>query len=215
VEHLCHRCGASVSDNAPFCSQCGAPQIRVSIGQPDSPQGPAQGSAPPVVPVSLASRRVIWSAAFSRTIIAAVLGTVLLVLFQFLLPPFLVLILLVPFTGAIAVWLYRSRDPLVSAGKGFRVGMVAGFMLFLLNAVLGVVAFFLNRVEVVNTMKQQFEIAASRAADPNAQQMLRNLAERPDAMLTFVVFGAMLTMIIFVIFCGIGGAIAGRGTHHN
>jgi hypothetical protein len=164
----------------------------------------------------MAAGRVIWSAAFSRTVIAAVIGTILLVIFQFLLPPLLVLILLVPFTGAIAVWLYRSRDPLVSGGKGFRVGMVAGFMLFLLNAALGALAYFVNPKEVVNTMKQQFELAASRSADPNAQQMLRNLADRPDAMLTFVLFGGMLTMIIFVIFCGIGGAITGRsGAHHN
>jgi hypothetical protein len=158
---------------------------------------------------------VIWSAAFARTIIAAVIGTILLVIFQFLLPPLLVLILLVPFTGAIAVWLYRSRDPLLTGGKGFRVGMVAGFMLFLLNAALGVLAFAVNRAEVIKTMKDQFELAAARQADPNAQQMLRNLADRPDAMLTFVIFGAMLTMIIFVIFCGVGGAIAGRSAHQS
>jgi hypothetical protein len=166
--------------------------------------------APPLV-----ASRVIWAAAFSRTIIAAVIGTTLLVIFQFLLPPLLVLILLVPFTGAIAVWLYRSRDPLLTGGKGFRVGMVAGFMLFLLNAALGVLAFVVNRAEVIKTMKDQFESAAARQADPHAQQMLRNLADRPDAMLTFVLFGAMLTMIIFVIFCGIGGAIAGRSAHQS
>jgi hypothetical protein len=199
-----------VSENAPFCSQCGAPQIRVSVGQPDAPQN----AAPPIAP-ALTAGRVIWSAAFSRTVIAAIIGTILLVIFQFLLPPLLVLILLVPFTGAIAVWLYRSRDPLISGGKGFRVGMVAGFMLFLLNALLGALAYFVNPTEIVNKMKQQFELAASRSADPNAQQMFRNLADRPDAMLTFVLFGGMLTMIIFVIFCGIGGAIAGRSAHHN
>ena len=31
MDHPCHKCGHSIEDGKPFCSQCGAPQIRVAV----------------------------------------------------------------------------------------------------------------------------------------------------------------------------------------
>jgi hypothetical protein len=211
MDHPCHRCGAPVPENTPFCSQCGAPQIRVSVNREDETGSPV----PPPLPGASPSNRVIWGYAFPRASLAGVLGTVILVIFQFLLPPLLVLLLLVPFTGAMAVWLYRTRDPLLNGGKGFRIGMIAGFMLFLVNLVLGALAFLLDRAKAMDQIRRQFQEAAERSSDPNAQQMLRNMVERPEALAGFLAIAVVMSLILFVLFCGIGGAIAGRSARHG
>ena len=212
MDHPCHRCGAPVSENTPFCSQCGAPQIRVSVNREDEP-----AVATPPIPVASApaSSRVQWGLAFPRALLAGVLGTIILIIFQFLLPPLLVLLLLVPFTGAMAVWFYRARDPELNGGKGFRIGMVAGFMLFVVNVVLAGLAFLVDRGRALDQIKKQFQEAAARNTDPNAQQMLRNMVDRPEALIGFLVVAGVISFVLFVLFCGIGGAIAGRSARHG
>ena len=212
MDHPCHRCGAPVSENTPFCSQCGAPQIRVSVNREDEP-----AVATPPIPVASApaSSRVQWGLAFPRALLAGVLGTIILIIFQFLLPPLLVLLLLVPFTGAMAVWFYRARDPELNGGKGFRIGMVAGFMLFVVNVVLAGLAFLVDRGRALDQIKKQFQEAAARNTDPNAQQMLRNMVDRPEALIGFLVVAGVISFVLFVLFCGFGGAIAGRSARHG
>ena len=212
MDHPCHRCGAPVSENTPFCSQCGAPQIRVSVNREDEP-----AVATPPIPVASApaSSRVQWGLAFPRALLAGVLGTIILIIFQFLLPPLLVLLLLVPFTGAMAVWFYRARDPELNGGKGFRIGMVAGFMLFVVNVVLAGLAFLVDRGRALEQIKKQFQEAAARNTDPNAQQMLRNMVDRPEALIGFLVVAGVISFVLFVLFCGIGGASAGRSARHG
>ena len=212
MDHPCHRCGAPVSENTPFCSQCGAPQIRVSVNREDEP-----AVATPPIPVASApaSSRVQWGLAFPRALLAGVLGTIILIIFQFLLPPLLVLLLLVPFTGAMAVWFYRARDPELNGGKGFRIGMVAGFMLFVVNVVLAGLAFLVDRGRALEQIKKQFQEAAARNTDPNAQHMLRNMVDRPEALIGFLVVAGVISFVLFVLFCGIGGAIAGRSARHG
>ena len=199
-------------ENTPFCSQCGAPQIRVSVNRGDEPAGSAPPNPIAVVPET---SRVMWGLAFPRALLAGVLGTIVLIIFQFLLPPLLVLLLLVPFTGAMAVWFYRARDPLVNGGKGFRIGMVAGFMLFIVNVLLAALAFVVDRTRALEQIKRQFQEAAQRSTDPNQQQMLRNMVERPEALIGFVVVAGVISLVLFVLFCGIGGAIAGRSARHG
>lgn len=212
MDHPCHRCGAPVPENTPFCSQCGAPQIRVSVNREDGPAG----SGPPIpMATAPASSRVMWGLAFPRALLAGVLGTIILIIFQFLLPPLLVLLLLVPFTGAMAVWFYRARDAELNGGKGFRIGMVAGFMLFIVNVLLAALAFLVDRARALDQIKKQFQEAAARNTDPNAQQMLRNMVDRPEALLGFLVVAGVISFVLFVLFCGIGGAIAGRSARHG
>ena len=158
---------------------------------------------------------MLWGLAFPRALLAGVLGTIILIIFQFLLPPLLVLLLLVPFTGAMAVWFYRARDPELNGGKGFRIGMVAGFMLFVVNVVLAGLAFLVDRGRALDQIKKQFQEAAARNTDPNAQQMLRNMVDRPEALIGFLVVAGVISFVLFVLFCGIGGAIAGRSARHG
>lgn len=209
VDHPCHRCGAKVLDNAPFCSQCGAPQIRVNLG--------GEAEAPPPVPTTSvpATDRVAWRIALPRTILAALLGSIVTFLLQLLLPPLLILLLVVPFTGAMGVWLYRRGDPALTAGKGFRIGMATGFMLFMLNLLLGLLGYFADRKQFLASLRKAFEQAAASTNDPNAKQMLMNMVDKPEALAMFVAFAALLSLVLLVLFCGAGGAIAGRSGHHS
>jgi hypothetical protein len=211
VTHPCHRCGAAVPENTPFCSQCGAPQIRVNVNREE------EGSGVPPLPAiaSAQDSRVRWGVAFPRALLAGVLGTLILIAFQFLLPPFLVLVLLVPFTGAMAVWFYRMRDPLLNGGKGFRIGMIAGFMLFAVNLLMAVLGFLADRHGAVDSIKKQMQAAAERSSDPNAQHMIKNLLDKPEALAGFMAVVAVFAFVVFVLFCGIGGAIAGRSARHG
>src|SRR6266853_1589246 len=43
MQNICHRCGRDIEERTPFCSACGAPQIRVSTPEqplevPEKPQ---------------------------------------------------------------------------------------------------------------------------------------------------------------------------------
>jgi hypothetical protein len=64
-------------------------------------------------------------------------------------------------------------------------------------------------------IKRQFQEAAARTSDPNAQQMLRNMVERPEALAGFLAIAVVMSLVLFVLFCGIGGAIAGRSARHG
>lgn len=211
MDHPCHRCGAPVPENTPFCSQCGAPQIRVSVNREDDGENPP----PPPIAVAATHSRVVWRFAFPRALLAGILGTLILIAFQFLLPPVLVLVLLVPFTGAMAVWFYRTRDPLLNGGKGFRIGMIAGFMLFAVNFLIAVLGFVVDRAGAIDSVKKQLQLAAERSSDPSAQQMIKNIIDKPEALAGFMTMVSVFAFVVFVLFCGIGGAIAGRSARHG
>src|SRR4051794_39421123 len=40
--HRCPKCGTEIEDGTPFCSHCGAPQIRVSVTGIEKPKQEAQ-----------------------------------------------------------------------------------------------------------------------------------------------------------------------------
>jgi hypothetical protein len=207
VEHHCHRCGAVVADNAPFCSQCGAPQIRVPVGQ----ELPPQAAAPPPLPA--VASRVAWKVALPRVLGAAVVGSILLMIFTRLLPPFLVIVLIIPFTGALSVWFYKNRDAVMNGGKGFRLGIVTGFFLFVLNLIAPVVAYLADRQQFIAVVKQQLDQAAKN--DPRSQEMINSLSQHPETIAAIAVIGAIVGLFMFTMACGIGGAIAGRGARHG
>ena len=195
-----------MADNAPFCSQCGAPQIRVPVGQDATPQA----VPPPIPPVA---SRVAWRIALPRVLGAAVIGTILLLIFPLLLPPFLVVVLIIPFTGALSVWFYKNRDAVMNGSKGFRLGIVTGFFLFLLNLIPPLIGYFARRDQFIAVVKQQLEQAARN--DPRSQEMIHGLSQHPETIAAIVVIGAVVGLFMFTIACGIGGAIAGRGARHG
>ena len=49
MDHPCYKCGHSIEDGKPFCSQCGAPQIRVAMPEPSLELVPAGDGAVPAL----------------------------------------------------------------------------------------------------------------------------------------------------------------------
>jgi hypothetical protein len=169
-------------------------------------------NAIPPPPIPKPQTRLDWRIAFPRVIGAAFIGTILLMVFSLLLPPILVVLLIIPFTGAISVWLYKTRDAELTAGKGFRLGFVTGFFLFFINLIAPLVTYLTRRDQFMAVLKQQFDLAAQNA-DPRSQEMLRNLSQHPETIATLAVVGAVFGLVMFTVASGIGGAIAGRARH--
>jgi hypothetical protein len=212
MDHPCHRCGAPVPENTPFCSQCGAPQIRVSVNRDEEGENP---SPPPPIASAAASSRVIWSFAFPRALLAALIGMVFLAGLGRLQPPLIIVLLFVSFTGAISVWLYGRRDPALSAGKGFRLGMITGFLLALILAFWAALGLLLYRAQILEQLQKQLSERAQQLSDPRMQEMVKNVAQNPDTLLSVLIASGAMLSVIFIFFCGIGGAIAGRSARHH
>ncbi len=213
-----------VEDGVPFCRHCGAPQIRVLIAgnepatetlAPDA-SGEAQPPAEPISPGSapalatmrradpLDRRAVIFSALLAG--FAAGLGTLL---------PFVpVITLSMVAAGGIAVTLYKRKMPYVSvpARRGFRLGALAGFFGFLLNAGASVIGMLSeqNRSALRDAMHERLKEAMSVNSDPSAQQMLNNignLISTPGGLAALFAFSLLMFGLIFVLLGGIGGSV--------
>ena len=59
MDHPCYKCGHSIEDGKPFCSQCGAPQIRVAMPEPLAPAMAEDVSSNDVPAFSLDPPRVL------------------------------------------------------------------------------------------------------------------------------------------------------------
>ncbi|MGA2991486.1 MAG: zinc-ribbon domain-containing protein [Candidatus Korobacteraceae bacterium] len=224
MEHACKKCGAMVEDGIPFCSRCGAPQVRVMIasdeaateplppGNPDDAQPPAEPVSPESAPTFPAAprvdpmdrRAVIFSALLAG--FTAGLGTLL---------PFLpVIILSMVAAGGIAVTLYKRRVPYVSVPpkRGFRIGALAGLFGFVLNAgasVLGMLS-DQNREALRAAMRERLKEAMAVNSDASAQQMLNRLGEMistTGGLAALFAFSLLLFGLIFVLLGGLGGSI--------
>ena len=212
MEHLCHRCGATVEDGVPFCRQCSAPQIRVAgfeAARSSSPSELSEASSlpQPNVPGSAnQSARIQWSQALPA---AALAGTVA------------ALVMAIPgggfglgmvSAGAFAVLIYYRRSPhgILTAGAGARLGAVTGFIA---SCVLGILlslemAFLHSGNQLRVALLQSVEQAAARAgSDPQAQQVVQFL-KSPEGLTLLLGLGVLVMLLVFLFCSMIGGAIS-------
>src|SRR5437660_9980738 len=79
MEHPCHKCGQAVEDGIPFCSHCGAPQIRVAVADLEPEQSAASEIAfqpainslsGPLPAISGRSRTIYWPQGFRAAALA-------------------------------------------------------------------------------------------------------------------------------------------------
>src|SRR5271155_6255089 len=113
MDHPCHKCGHTVEDGKPFCSECGAPQIRVAMPEPPvdptpSDDGAARALGPEVGPsfsgIPASSLPVSGAHSFQPCALAAAVAVGLTVLG---LNPFVAAL----GTGFLAVAFSRRRGP--------------------------------------------------------------------------------------------------------
>ena len=116
--------------------------------------------------------------------------------------------------GGIAITLYKRRMPYVSvpARRGFRIGALAGFFGFLLNAAMSAFGMFSaeNRAALRDAMQERLKEALAVNSDPAAQQMVKNLGDMvstPGGLAAVFAFSLCLFGLLFVFLSGIGGAI--------
>jgi len=209
-----------VEDGVPFCRKCSAPQIRVVIaresgdGEPGaaedlSGQDDERGSSPTAAlsrtQASTDERRITISSALMAGALAG-LGS----LIPFV--PFITLSMIA--AGGLADTLYKRRRPYASVptSRGFRLGSLAGFFGFLLNAFASLLGMLSegNRSAVRAAMEDRIKEAAAMNADPSAQQMLKQLSDwisTPSGLAAVFAGSLLLFGLVFIVLSGIGGGI--------
>jgi len=202
----------------PFCSHCGAPQIRVTVAEPvpvvisESEVGPALLANtlgdPSRASVSAGGLRlpVQWSRALQPCALAAFIAAVVMSTGLVALP------LAVLGAGFMAVAFYLRRTPgtVVSTTEGARLGACSGLLCFGMWAVLEAlaVAVLHKGPEIRKVMLDAVEQTASRYSEPQFQASLEFM--RSAAGLTVMMIGSLIVAFLAcVILASIGGALAG------
>lgn len=212
MEHSCHKCGQAVEDGVPFCSHCGAPQIRVAMAEvPPAPLPVADtvheySSAPSLQEPSPGSFAVRWHDALPACAIAALAAALLMCL------GLMVPVLAMVGAGFLAVVLYRRRaaGASIKASTGMKMGAVSGLFSFGMVAIIEavVVAASHSGQQVRNKMLEAIQQAASRTSDPQAQVVF-DYFRSPAGMAVMMIFLFFFALILFVLMGGLGGALGG------
>jgi hypothetical protein len=212
MQNICYRCGGPIEERTPFCSACGAPQIRVS-----TPEQPAEvpekqpQDLPPVFPKppfppsgGLAPSTGIAWRDFVRaaTPLAAVTGILTVPLAP------LGLFVLLPANSIWAIARYRRNRPLANrAGQGARMGALMGVLSFGFFLACFLATITLWRTQYREMMIARINEIAAQNPDPQAQQMLQWFAT-PDGLLTFTAIALATILIAFLVIGMSSGALA-------
>jgi hypothetical protein len=211
MDHPCHKCGHSVEDGKAFCSQCGAPQIRVAISDAPAEPAPAGDRAVPSLPreVEPGSLGVLasvqparWSNAVRPCALAAAVAAVPMF---FGLNPFAAAL----GTGFLAV-AFSRRGPgtVIRAGAGARLGALGGLLLFGVLTVIQTLAVALlhKGAEMRGEMMDKVQQAAARYPGPEVQPFL-DFVKSPGGFAFMMVASVIFGLVAFVVLGGCGGAL--------
>ena len=219
MDHPCHKCENSVEDGKAFCSQCGAPQIRVAVPEASAESIAGNVTAndatvfslgPPSLPgspsVPMLTTGIEWPRALRTCAVAALLCVAVMSL-RLMVP-----LLAVSGAGCLAVILYRYRSPIwkATARSGAQLGAVTGLFSSGVIAIFSLIMFAVLqsggqlREQVLEGLQQ----VASRSNDPQMQAFLDVLKKPEDlaAKLTLYTIG---TLVISVAAGSIAGALTG------
>jgi hypothetical protein len=212
MDHPCYKCGHSTEDGKAFCSQCGAPQIRVTVVEAAAEPEPTGDRAAPALPhemeaASLAIPGTFLSSRWAHPLRACVLAAAVAALPMFLgLNPFLAAL----GTGFLAVaFSHRIPGTVSNAASGARLGALSGLLLFGVSTVLQTLAVALlhKGAEIRNEMMDKVQQAASRYPGPEVQPFL-DFAKSPSGFAVLLVASIVFGLMAFVVLGGCGGALA-------
>jgi hypothetical protein len=219
MDHPCYKCGHNVEDGKAFCSQCGAPQIRVAMPEPAVPSVAGNVSAsdlpvfsldPPMVSrpgsASALSTGIEWPMAIRACAVAALISALVMALG-----------LMVPLlaglgAGFLAVTLYRRKNPAwnVTGRSGAQLGAVCGLLFFGVSAVFEslAVAVFHTGGQVRQKMLEALQQAASRTTDPQVQAAFERL-KTPEGLAAMLILGIVVLLLVSIAAGSIAGALTG------
>lgn len=219
MDHPCYKCGHSVEDGKPFCSQCGAPQIRVLLpeaavpaatGSVSSNDLPIFSSDAPAIPgvlsASALSTGIDWPTALRSCAVAALIAALVMTL------GLMVPLLAVLGAGFLAVNLYHRRNAAwgVNARSGAQLGAVCGVLFFGIAAVFETVAVALFHTggQIRQKMLDALQQAASRSSDPQVQAAFETL-KTPHGIALMLVFGMVFLLLVSIAAGSLAGALTG------
>jgi hypothetical protein len=205
--NLCHRCGNSLEENAAFCPQCGAPQIRVTLPE----TGVAEVFSPSFAATITPANKIQWTRAFLATFLPALGAILLLMVNPFFSYSFFVWIAL---AGYVSVALYRRRAPgaLIQTGTGVRLGAVVGLLCFVLQIMLIGIGYLVETAaghDVRAMLAEQIRKAAASNPNPEAMNLVNQFLNRPEAFLMFVILVLLVLFVGFLLSGILGGALGG------
>jgi hypothetical protein len=150
------------------------------------------------------TNRIEWSQALPATALAGLIAAVLMM------TPLAGFGLGMLIGGSLSVVFYRRRIPVVhvTPGMGARLGMVTGILgggIFAALLSIGTMLFHAwdsVRAKLIEVVEQ----TAARNPDPQAQQALE-FFKSPEGIVLLLTTALIGTLIAFVIFSGLGGAL--------
>ena len=218
MDHPCYKCGHSVEDGKPFCSQCGAPQIRVAMPEPvpaiaenvSSNHLPIFSSDQPIGPDVLGrsplSAAIEWSPALRACATAALVAALIMSL-GLMVPPLAAL-----GAGSLAVNLYHRRNSAwsVNARSGAQLGAMCGVLFFGMSAIFEtlVVVLFHTGGQVRQKMLEVLQQASSHTNDPQVQAAFDRL-KTPEGLALMMVFGLIFLFLVSIAAASLAGALTG------
>jgi hypothetical protein len=209
MDHPCYRCGHIIEDGKAFCSQCGAPQIRVAIAEvaatgegfvaatvQESDSSFARGGIPSVA--------TPWSLALRPCALAAAVAVGLMFLG---LNPFIAAL----GAGFLAAAFSQRRSPglIIRPATAARLGAFSGLLLFAMSTILEalVVAVLHKGREIQAEMLDKVQQAATRYPGPQVEPFLE-FVKSPGGFAFMVVFSLFFGLVAFLILGAVGGAIS-------
>lgn len=214
MDHPCHRCGTPVSQGALFCSQCGAPQIRVAVqesqpatvplppGTPDEIQPPAQ----PVPTLAHPGGEIDWHLARQKLLLVGVISGLLTVFLPAGGIGFLAWMLL---GGFVAVRLYAARPGLrLTSAAGAKLGAVtalAGFVTWTALFLFGVAT---HAPEVRDNVRKSMQEWVTQYPSPQANQVVE-FVSTPAGFAALITISIVMGLVIFLLCGALSGALAG------
>ena len=217
MDHPCYKCGHSVEDGKPFCSQCGAPQIRVAMPQPSPaiaenvpdhlPIFPSdQPISPDVLGGSPLPGAIEWSTALRACAIAALIAGLIMSL------GLMVPLLAALGAGFLAVNIYHRRDLAwrVNARSGAQLGAMCGILFFGVSAIFETLAVVLFHTagQVRLKMLEALQQASSHTSDPQVQAAFDRL-KTPEGLALMMVFGLIFLFLVSIAAASLAGALTG------
>jgi hypothetical protein len=212
MDHPCHKCGHSVEDGKPFCSQCGAPQIRVAVPEPLTEATPlgdesVRALEREVGPISSGIPVGSLSGNEGRSLQPCALAAAVAIGLTVLgLNPFVAAL----GTGFLAVAFSRRRSPgtLIRGGAGARLGAMGGLLFFGASITLEMlaVAVLHKGAEIKGELLDRVQQAAARYPGPEVQPFL-DFVKSPDGFAIMMVASVIFGLVAFVVLGSCGGAL--------
>lgn len=215
MEKTCHRCGAVIAEDTAYCSQCGAPQVRVpeSFTTVATPAAAADGgnASSDNLLASAAGIRVNWRHALPS---AGAAGFAMAVATMLpLLSNFFPLWMLGGGWLAVNIYARRTSLLLLPANIGAKVGALAGllgfaFFAIFTSAYLAIATVVLHQGEQIRaTLRSVLEQAAANNHDAHAQALAQWM-QTPEGLAFVVGFSMFLFLVAFLLLSSAGGIFA-------